>query len=55
MRKIVDLHCHYVASQPNAIESFKRLVERPEVVRVSGERGAVAAGVLARVSTPDLL
>jgi len=35
MREIVDLHCHYVASQPNAIENFRRLAARPEVVKVA--------------------
>lgn len=35
MRKLVDLHCHYIASEPNAVEHFRRLVARPEVVRVA--------------------
>ena len=35
MRKIVDLHCHYVASAPDAIAHFRRLVAQPELVRVA--------------------
>ncbi len=35
MRKIVDLHCHYVASQPKAVENFRNLVAQPEVVKVA--------------------
>ncbi len=34
-RKIVDLHCHYEASLPNAVENFKRLVDQPEIHRVA--------------------
>ena len=35
MTPIIDLHCHYIASDPDAVENFKRLVESPELHRVA--------------------
>jgi len=34
MLPIVDLHCHYIASQGEAMETFRRLVDSPEVAKV---------------------
>ena len=35
MTPIIDLHCHYIASDPDAVENFKRLVDSPELDRVA--------------------
>ena len=34
MLPIVDIHSHYIAGQPNAIENYRRLAARPDVSRV---------------------
>ena len=34
MLPIVDLHGHYISSDPNALDNFKRLVDSPELCKV---------------------
>ena len=34
MLPLVDIHCHYVSSDPDATQNFKRLVDSPELCRV---------------------
>ncbi len=34
MQPVVDVHCHYIASDPEAPEAFRRLVASQELDRV---------------------